>query len=151
MVEIKKVTTLNCIEKDDFIVITGQGEVDSVKLVSKVKVSEADGTEIIFDLKKNLFFNLGMYLEGKSWVKDLRVIKRVYSDSELSESPSEEHEINDMALSIRETEYEKFFNELHRLSPDSNDEFHVDTVNDAFDVLFPLFDELASLRIKSKK
>lgn len=84
MVEIKKVTTLNCIEKDDFIVITGQGEVDSVKLVSKVKVSESDGTEIIFDLKKNLFFNLGMYLEGKSWVKDLRVIKRVYSDSELS-------------------------------------------------------------------
>lgn len=56
-----------------------------------------------------------------------------------------------MALLIRETEYEKFFNELHRLSPDSNDEFHVDTINDAFDGLFPLFDELASLRIKSKK
>jgi hypothetical protein len=39
-----------------------------------VKVSPNDGTEIIFDKKMNRFFNLGMYLEGKSWVKDVRVV-----------------------------------------------------------------------------
>ena len=40
-----------------------------------VKVSESDGTEIIFDKKMNRFFNLGMYLKGSSWVKELKVVR----------------------------------------------------------------------------
>jgi len=40
-----------------------------------VKVSESDGTEIILSLKENKYFNLGMYLKGKSWVKDVMKIE----------------------------------------------------------------------------
>jgi len=38
------------------------------------KVTAHDGTEVIYDMKKNLFFNVGMYLAGKSWAKDVRVV-----------------------------------------------------------------------------
>lgn len=40
-----------------------------------VKVSEQDGTEVIFNKSKNKFFNVGMYLAGDSWVKDVRVVR----------------------------------------------------------------------------
>ena len=43
--------------------------------VEKVKVSENDGTEIILQKKGNVYFNLGMYLKGDSWVKEVRKVK----------------------------------------------------------------------------
>lgn len=39
-----------------------------------VKVSDYDGTEVIFDVKNNKYFNVGMYLEGKSWVKEVLIV-----------------------------------------------------------------------------
>lgn len=39
-----------------------------------VKITEKDGTEVIINVRKNNFFNVGMYLDGKSWVKDLSIV-----------------------------------------------------------------------------
>ena len=72
--ELKKVTQLTDIKEGDTIVITGDTLKNEPVKVAKVKVSESDGVEVIFDLKKNRFFNLGMFLSGKSWVKECSVI-----------------------------------------------------------------------------
>lgn len=71
---LKKVTTLTDIKQGDTIIITGDSLVNEAVKAQIVKISQHDGTEIIFDKRANRFFNLGMYLEGKSWVKELCVI-----------------------------------------------------------------------------
>lgn len=70
-----KVKKLTDIKEGDVICITGDGLICEPFKAQKVKVSENDGTEVIFDLKMNRFFNIGMYLEGKSWVKEVVIIR----------------------------------------------------------------------------
>lgn len=72
--ELKDVKTLTDIKQGDTIIITGDILKNEPFKAQIVKVSDTDGTEIIFDKKMNRFFNLGMYLEGKSWVKDCKVV-----------------------------------------------------------------------------
>lgn len=72
--ELKKVTQIEDIKEGDTIVITGDVLKNEPVKIAKIKVSETDGVEVIFDLKKNRFFNLGMFLSGKSWVKECSVI-----------------------------------------------------------------------------
>lgn len=72
--ELKDVKTLTDIKQGDTIIITGDILKNEPFKAQIVKVSETDGTEIIFDKKMNRFFNLGMYLEGKSWVKDCKIL-----------------------------------------------------------------------------
>jgi len=76
--ELVDVKTLTDIKQGDTIIITGDNLVnEAVKLVvvKEVKVTEHYGTEIIFNEKINQYFNLGMYLEGKSWVKEVKILK----------------------------------------------------------------------------
>lgn len=68
------ITTLTDIQKRDTIIITGDTLKNEAVKVQAVKVTPHDGTEIIFDKRNNRFFNLGMYLEGKSWVKQCKKI-----------------------------------------------------------------------------
>lgn len=72
--ELKEVKTLTDIKQGDTIIITGDILKNEPFKAQIVKVSETDGTEIIFNKKMNCFFNLGMYLEGKSWIKDCKVV-----------------------------------------------------------------------------
>lgn len=39
-----------------------------------VKVSDYDGVEVIFDVKNNKYFNVGLYLDGNSWVKEVLIV-----------------------------------------------------------------------------
>lgn len=71
---LKTVKTLTDIKQGDTLIITGDTLKNEPVKAQIVKVSENDGTEIIFDKKMNRFFNLGMYLNGSSWVKDLKVV-----------------------------------------------------------------------------
>lgn len=71
---LKTVKTLTDIKQGDTLIITGDTLKNEPVKAHIVKVSENDGTEIIFDKKMNRFFNLGMYLNGSSWVKDLKVV-----------------------------------------------------------------------------
>jgi hypothetical protein len=73
---LKEVKLLTDLKEGDTIIITGDNLKCEPLKVQMVKVSEQDGVEIIFNKKKNLFFNLGMYLEGKSWVKECMVINK---------------------------------------------------------------------------
>ena len=71
--QLKKVETITDIKEGDKLVLTGDTLHNEPVKVQMVKVSE-DGTEIIFDRIMNRYFNLGMYLEGRSWVKKCMII-----------------------------------------------------------------------------
>lgn len=71
---IQRVKTLIDIKEGSVIIITGDTLNKEAVKVQEVKISEQDGVEIIFDKKQNKFFNLGMFLSGKSWVKDCWII-----------------------------------------------------------------------------
>lgn len=73
---IKKVEAITDIPNGSSVILTGGHKYDQIFQNVSVKSSESDGTEIIIDSRLNEYFNLGMYLEGKSWVKKLHVIKR---------------------------------------------------------------------------
>lgn len=71
--QINPLTRIDQIQKGDLLLISNGREITH-STAKMIKVSEHDGTEVIYDLKKNLFFNVGMYLAGKSWAKDVRVV-----------------------------------------------------------------------------
>lgn len=62
------------IKKGDLLLISDGREIIHSKAML-VKVTEYDGEEIIFNLRKNKYFNVGMYLNGESWVKDVRIVR----------------------------------------------------------------------------
>lgn len=72
--ELKEVKTITDIKQGDTLIITGDTLKNEPVKAQIVKVTSYDGTEIIIDKKRNKFFNLGMYLEGKSWVKELKIV-----------------------------------------------------------------------------
>jgi len=73
--QLKDVTTITDIKQGDTLIITGDNLKNEPVKAQIVKVTEQDGTEIIIDKKQNRFFNLGMYLSGKSWVKEVKIVK----------------------------------------------------------------------------
>lgn len=75
LIFLKKVETLDCIKENDQLVLESESEVIETVIAAKIKHSKSDGTEVIFDMKNNRYFNLGMYLEGESWVSRVYVIK----------------------------------------------------------------------------
>ena len=79
-IELKEVKTISDINQGDTIIVTGGGLKNEPFKVEIVKVSPNDGVEIILDKKRNRFFNLGLYLEGKSWIKELNVIVEVVAE-----------------------------------------------------------------------
>ena len=87
-VYLKKVTRIDEIRSGDSLVIFGDFGSDEpgcqMRTVDSVKVTEQDGTEVIIDRKMNSFFNLGMYLGGKSWVKKLFLVDDVNRSRALS-------------------------------------------------------------------
>lgn len=72
--KLKDVKTITDIKQGDMLIVTGDILKNEPMKAHIVKVTENDGTEIIIDTKMNRFFNLGMYLKGKSWVKEVKII-----------------------------------------------------------------------------
>lgn len=74
IMQLKEVKTITDIKVGDTLIITGDSlKMEAVK-VEIVKITEQDGTEIIYDKKNNRFFNLGMYLDGASWVQEVKIL-----------------------------------------------------------------------------
>ncbi len=71
---IEPLVKIDQIETGDLLLIDDGIGITHAK-AQRVKVSEHDGTEVIFNLRKNKFFNVGMYLDGKSWAKDVRIVR----------------------------------------------------------------------------
>jgi len=72
--KLKKVELITDIKQGDTLIVTGDILKNEPVKAQTVKVSVNDGTEVIIDRKKNRYFNLGMYLEGKSWVKECYIV-----------------------------------------------------------------------------
>jgi hypothetical protein len=72
-----RIKTLADINKGDTLSIKGnhaEGEPLQVLTLIQVKVTEKNGTEIILRKKGNVYVNWGMYLDGKSWVKEVQKV-----------------------------------------------------------------------------
>lgn len=54
----------------DVVIITGHMYDRQSFKIPAIKNTTADGVEVILDIKQNHFFNLGMYLEKRSWVRE---------------------------------------------------------------------------------
>jgi hypothetical protein len=80
--QIEPLAAIDQIKRGDGLLISDGKEL-TVATALRVKVTDYDGTEVIFNLRKNKYFNVGMYLEGKSWAKDVRVV-RMPSNAELT-------------------------------------------------------------------
>jgi len=72
---IEPLTTIDQIKKGDQLLISDGKEIIFVKALQIVK-SAHDGTEVVFNLKQNKYFNVGMYLEGQSWVKEIFIVSQ---------------------------------------------------------------------------
>lgn len=81
--QIEPLTKTDQIRPGDTLLIS-DGKAITPAVALKVKVSEYDGTEVIFDVKRNKFFNVGMYLAGASWAKDVRVVRMPSNAIELT-------------------------------------------------------------------
>lgn len=73
-VQIEPLVKIDQVQEGDLLLISDGRELTHAK-AQRVKVSEYDGTEVIFNLRRNKFFNVGMYLDGKSWAKDIRIVR----------------------------------------------------------------------------
>lgn len=68
----KKLTAFDEIQPGDDLLIVGEvggGTLRQVFTGVQKKESNFDGQEVILQRKGNKFFNFGMYLQGRSWVK----------------------------------------------------------------------------------
>lgn len=72
--QIEPLVKIDQVREGDLLLISDGRELTHAK-AQRVKVSEHDGTEVIFNLRKNKYFNVGMYLDGKSWAKDVRIVR----------------------------------------------------------------------------
>lgn len=72
--KIEALVKIDQIKQGDLLLISDGVELTHAR-AQRVKVSEHDGTEVIFNLKLNKYFNVGMYLEGRSWAKDVCVVR----------------------------------------------------------------------------
>ena len=70
----EKLEKIDQIKQFDNLVIS-----DGVSIIlakaNVIKISDYDGTEVIFDVRYNKYFNVGMYLDGKSWAKEIFIIR----------------------------------------------------------------------------
>lgn len=71
----RSINLLTDIQTGDTLIVQGEDTLELYKNVT-VKSTVQDGVEIILNKKKNTFLNLGMYLQGKSWVKQVLKIDK---------------------------------------------------------------------------
>lgn len=68
-----QVTSLGFLKAGD-VVLIDDGKNTFPACVKEVINSKADGEEVILTKSSNKFFNVDMYLDGKSWVKNVMKI-----------------------------------------------------------------------------
>ncbi|HTH58285.1 MAG TPA: hypothetical protein VL728_19700 [Cyclobacteriaceae bacterium] len=73
--ELIEVKTNTDIKQGDTLIITGDVYFNEPVKAQIVKTSVQDGTEIVIDKRRNCFFNLDMYMHGKSWVKEIKIVR----------------------------------------------------------------------------
>lgn len=74
---LKKVTKINDVKKGSIILINRKLQPKEEIEIYKVQdiITSNDGLEVILQNKHNIFFNLNMYLQGISWVREACIVK----------------------------------------------------------------------------
>lgn len=75
MIEIIPVTKIGQIKEGDALLID-DGQKIIAKTCEEIVIDPNNGPEIIVDTKKNHYFIEKVYLEGKSWAKDVKIARR---------------------------------------------------------------------------
>lgn len=70
----EKLEKIDQIKQFDNLVISDGVSITLAK-ANVIKISDYDGTEVIFDVRYNKYFNVGIYLDGKSWAKEIFIIR----------------------------------------------------------------------------
>lgn len=70
---IEPLTKIDQITIGNLLLISDGKEITHAK-AQDIKISESDGTEVIFNVRRNKFFNVGMYLDGNSWAKEILIV-----------------------------------------------------------------------------
>lgn len=77
MIVFPPLTRMSHIEKGTMLLINGSygdGQLIQLYTIQSVKRTKIGGAEIVLDVKKNSFFYLDLYLDGKSWVRDAYIV-----------------------------------------------------------------------------
>lgn len=72
--QIEPLTKIDQVIQGDVLLISDGKGITPAK-AEIVKVYKSGGVEVIFNKRENKYFNVGLYLEGKSWAKDVRVVR----------------------------------------------------------------------------
>lgn len=72
--QIEPLTRIDQIKPGDALLISDGERVISTTAKLVLDVGGSVGTEVVFNRKRNKYFNVGMYLSGRSWAKDVRVV-----------------------------------------------------------------------------
>jgi len=70
----ESVSALTDIKQGSNILVRDKNNEATFYKVPLVKVSEHDGTEVILNKRLNKYVNVGMYLQGKSWVEEIIIV-----------------------------------------------------------------------------
>lgn len=71
---LEQLTTADQIKPGDLLILS-DGTNPEAATVKKVLTIDGDETEVVIDLKRNRYFNVGMYLRGMSWVRVAQIVR----------------------------------------------------------------------------
>lgn len=70
---IEPLTRIDQITAGDALLISDGRRI--IATTAKIVLVQDNRTEVIFNKRQNKYFNVGMYLSGESWAKDVRVVR----------------------------------------------------------------------------
>lgn len=71
--QIEPLTKIDQIREGDLMLISDGKEI--IQATAFIVNAYEDGTDVIFNVKRNKYFNIRMYLEGVSWARDIRIVR----------------------------------------------------------------------------
>jgi hypothetical protein len=79
MINYTSVTRTDQIRHGDKLILIPRGhEVDVILAVARRVIEASNGqTEVVYNLKKNKYFNVSMMLKGESWIEAAIIIRKV--------------------------------------------------------------------------
>lgn len=67
--------SINDISIGDTLIIERKSDNQIITCKAELIVDSGHGIEVITDIEKNTYFNTDMYKQGKSWAKEVKIIK----------------------------------------------------------------------------
>lgn len=75
MIILESLNSAADLKKGDLLLISDGTQVIAAKVKELNVLPNNGGTEVIYNKKKNRFFNIMLYLQKRSWVKQVRIVR----------------------------------------------------------------------------